>query len=472
MPPIDQAEREIFRLIIVRRNGSELLLCSDDSCFALPSVEILAHERHAFQLTTKAHSATGMKAYCLFFPEITAPKSSESSTRYAVMETLDDNDHPLTGCHWIRWSGDISQGRYSSSDAEAISQSLRQFDLNATTAGAGPFTKTGWVRELLAWTQQQLDTADLRLNGNFHQFTASPHFSLIRLETNGTAVWFKATGEPNAQEVGVTLRLAQLFPQSLPRILGVHAPWNGWLSEEFSGTTLDQFTDLSVWESAAEQLAQLQVASIDRISALLDARCKDYRLSRVADFVPAFVERMAFLMSLQEKQSPAPLRASELDFLHTRVLDSLCLLQHIGLPDTLGHMDFNPGNILVSGNRCVFLDWAEACVTHPLFTLEYLLEHARRCLPETKIAPVRIATAYLGPLQAVCPLDDLTQALRVSPLLAVLVCALATTNWRSSNLAGGSRLAGYLRSLTRRMYREATRIGEAKSAGTQSFCFV
>lgn len=472
MPPIDQTEREIFKLIIVRRHGSEILLCSKDSRLALPSVEILAYERQALQLTTKVRHTTGMKVDCLFLPEITAPKSNESTTRYAVMETVDDDGQSPIGCHWVRRGGDISQKEYSSSDADAISQSLRQFELNATTSKAGPFTKTGWVRELLAWTQKQLDTAELRLNGNFQQFNASPNFSLIRLETNETAVWFKATGEPSAHELGVTLRLAQLFPLSLPRVLGVHQSWNGWLSEELSETTLDQFPDLLVWESAAEQLAQLQVASIGRSSALIDARCKDLRLSRLADFVPAFLERMAFLMSLQEKQSPAALTASQLDSLGTRLLNSLFLLHRIGLPDTLGHMDFNPGNIVVSGNRCVFLDWAEGCVTHPLFTLEYLLEHARRCLPETKSAPVRIATAYVRPWRALFSLDDLRKALQVSPLLAVFACALATTNWQSPDLSGGFRQAGYLRSLARRMYHEAARIHEADNPVTQTLCLV
>jgi Phosphotransferase enzyme family len=472
MPPFDQTERETFRLIVVRRNGSELLLCSDDSRFALPSVQILPHERCALQLTNEARRCIGMQVCCLFIPQITAPNANESRKCYAVMEALDDDGQPLTGCHWIRRTGHSSHGQYPSSDADAISQSLRELDLNPTTAGAGPFAKAGWVRELLAWTQNRLDAAGLRLNGNFQQFNASPNFSLIRLETNGTAVWFKATGEPNAHELGVTLRLAQLFPLSLPPILGVHQLWNGWLSEELSDTTLDQFTELSVWEGAAEQLAELQVVSIDRNAALIDARCKDLRVSGLVDFVPAFLERMAYLMSLQEKRSPAPLTASELDFLGTRLLNSLLLLQHLGFPDTLGHMDFNPGNIVVSGSRCVFLDWAEACVTNPLFTLEYLLEHARRCLPQETEAPVRIATAYLRPWRTLFSLDDLARALGVSPLPAVFVCALANTGWQSPDLAGNSGKAAYLRSLTRRMHREATRIDEAESSVTQSSCLM
>lgn len=469
MPPLGQNEPETFRLVIVRRNGSEILLCSEDSRLALPSVGILPHERYALQLTNDVRNRIGITVYCLFIPEITDHSSNESPKRYAVMEALDDDDPPPTGCHWIPRS---SQGKYPSSDADAISQSLRELDVNAIRADAGAFTKAGWVRELLAWTQKQLNDAQLRLNGNFQQFNASPNFTLIRLETNGAAVWFKATGEPNAHELDVTLRLARLFPSSLPRILGIHRSWNGWLSEELSKTTLDQFTDLSVWESAAEQLAQLQIASIDQSSELIDGRCKDLRLSRLADFVPAFLKRMAFLMSLQEKHSPAPLTPSELDFLCTRLLNSLCLLQHIGLPDTLGHLDFNPGNIIVSRNHCVFLDWAEACVTNPLFTLEYLLEHARRCLPEEKNTPVRIATAYLRPWQALFSVEDLKSALRVSPLLAVFVCALATTQWQPPDLLGNSGQAGYLRSLTRRMHREAARIGMDEGSVTQSPCLM
>jgi len=70
-------------------------------------------------------------------------------------------------------------------------------------------------------------------------------------------------------------------------------------------------------------------------------------------------------MAAQQKQPPPPLTIRELAFLGERLQEAISVLQDFGFPETLGHIDFNPGNILITPARCVFLDWAEACVTHP-----------------------------------------------------------------------------------------------------------
>jgi hypothetical protein len=48
------------------------------------------------------------------------------------------------------------------------------------------------------------------------------------------------------------------------------------------------------------------------------------------------------------------------------------------------------------------------------------------------------------------------QATAFSPLVAVFVTAIAGKTWRSIDPTQDTRLAGYFRSLTRRMFREAT----------------
>jgi len=155
----------------------------------------------------------------------------------------------------------------------------------------------------------------LSLTGKFRQFNASPTFSLIRFETDGPALWFKATGEPNLHELPITVSLTRLFPGYLPPILGVHPLWNAWLCEEISSTTLDQFTELFAWVRVAEKLAELQIASIGKCCRLLDNQCRDLRLSKLVDLIPPFLARMAEFMAAQQKQPPIPLTIRELDFL-------------------------------------------------------------------------------------------------------------------------------------------------------------
>ncbi len=135
-------------------------------------------------------------------------------------------------------------------------------------------------------------------------------------------------------------------------------------------------------------------------------------------------------------------------------------LHDLHFPQTLGHIDFNPGNILISPARSVFLDWAEACVTNPLVTFEYLLEHMRRCYIHESAATEKITAAYLRPWHSFHSSRNLARGMTVSPLVAVFVCAVAGKAWCSPDTVHNPRRSAYLRSLSRRMYREATKAVE------------
>jgi hypothetical protein len=282
----------------------------------------------------------------------------------------------------------------------------------------------------------------------------------MRLETDGAALWFKATGEPNAHELPITLFLADLFPNHLPRILGVHTSWNGWLTTEAEGTPLDETTDCSSWERAAEGLAELQIASIGRTAELVDGKCRDLRLPLAAGQIDRFVTRMGEFMRVQEKQSPAPLAGTELLALGEGLKEAFSILQSFGLPDTLGHLDCNPGNLIVSPERCVFLDWAEACVTNPVITFEYLRRHKERSRIEEPAAESRITAAYLRPWASFFSPDDLRRAIAAAPPVAVFLHAIGGEAWRTLDPISNPALAAYFRSLTRRMFRDTVLAAE------------
>src|SRR6266436_3476410 len=93
------------------------------------------------------------------------------------------------------------------------------------------------------------------------------------------------------------------------------------------------------------------------------------------------------------------------------------LLESFHLPDTLGHIDLNPGNILVSAESCVFLDWAEGCVSNPCLTFEYFRQHWERSSLEGPAVGARITAAYLLPWQAFFSLEELRRAVAIAPLV-------------------------------------------------------
>lgn len=45
-----------------------------------------------------------------------------------------------------------------------------------------------------------------------------------------------------------------------------------------------------------------------------------------------------------------------------------------GIAETIQHDDFHDGQVFVRDGRYLFLDWSDACVSHPFFTLSVTLE--------------------------------------------------------------------------------------------------
>jgi hypothetical protein len=439
-------------LIITRRNASEILLLPIGSGWCLPRIDVDPEQRLAEQLTAEAMRVWKLETYCLL---ISSNRESTANTeaRCAVMEAVRQNDKSPAGSYWVARA--VAARCCELQDAGAISRSLLELDGYQKGQTAGQFACSGWLRELFRWTQRQIAPCGLRLTGGFRQLNASPKFTLVRFETDARAVWFKATGEPNSHELPVTVALARLFPRYLPRILGVHREWNGWLAEEAAGTSLDEIAEFAAWERVAGELAQLQIASVGKTAELLEAHARDLRIPRLVERIDPFIARMREFMAAQQKSVPAPLAASELAALAEGLKESCTQLASLELPDTIGHTDLNPGNIFVSEDRSIFLDWAEASVTNPAVTLQFLREYLVRAGIEEPAASEKLATAYLRPWAQLYPATDLRRALALAPLIAVFAYAVASDSWRSIEPTSDPQLAAYYRSLVRRMYREA-----------------
>jgi hypothetical protein len=466
MDVLKHTGQDAYRLIITRRSGSEILVMGNGPDWSLPRTEIPSRQRLAEQLTAAIRKSFELETYCLFVPTPPSSVRTGSNANYAVMESVKQNDPAPAGLYWM--PAGVLDPCCDVGEAKAVREALGELNSYATRKKPGPFGKAGWLRELFQWAEEQGDPLGIRLTGNFRQLNASPTFSLIRLETNGIALWFKATGKPNEHELPIASSLARLFPRFVPRVLGVHPAWNGWLTAEAPGAELDEIAECSAWERVAESLAELQISSIGKCSELLDGKCKDLRLARLCEWIDPFVARMGEFMAAQEKPSPAPLAKSELASLREGLAEGCELLESFHLPDTLGHIDLNPGNILVSAESCVFLDWAEGCVSNPCLTFEYFRQHWERSNLEGPAAGARITAAYLRPWQAFFSLEELRRAMAIAPLVAVFAYAVANDRWRSPGSLHDPAVAGYLRSLTRRMYREAINVAERSAPCLES----
>jgi aminoglycoside phosphotransferase (APT) family kinase protein len=169
---------------------------------------------------------------------------------------------------------------------------------------------------------------------------------------------------------------------------------------------------------------------------------------------------MAELMERQTKPSPRPLSRHQLSVLERETISALEELQADGLPNTLGHLDMNPGNFLISDSQCVFLDWAEAYVGPPCLTFQYLIELYRRLQRED--LPKERLRSYTRLWERRFSLQQIGASLRLAPLLAAFTYAAAVSAWRSPQTIS-SETAAYLRSLVRRMTREVGLLQESSS---------
>lgn len=448
-------------MIVLGRGGTEVLLIPDGERRVLPWVEIPRWQRVAENLTATVKSDWAEEVVCLFqLP--TESADDRGVTRYQAAEHLrtvnGPNPKPI---HWLAVSAADQDSLTEASDYVAIKQVRAMCSRGTEGSSARPFACVGWFGELRDWIQSVIEPMGFHLTGEFRQLNASPTFSLVRFETDGPALWFKAVGEPNVREFGITCALSRLLPNHISPALATRPDWNGWLSREVEGKLLSDVPDLALWERAAEALAGLQIESIDRGSQILSAGAHDLGSAALSKLIQPFMGVMAQLMERQPKVPPAVLDRKDLLLLEESLESGIQAIENVGIPETLGHLDLNPGNIVISESRCAFLDWAEAYVGNPLFSLEYLVQHAGRTFGAESGVGISLAQAYCALWGSVISPAAITDALTFAPLLAVYAYGVGNDVWRQPQELQ-EPTAGYLRSLARRMHREAKRITDRR----------
>lgn len=455
----EESGREAYRVIVFRGDGTETLLRSSDEGLHFPQVTIPQQQRIAENVTIAMKERWGKEIVCLF--ELDSPLAGQDNSRYVAAEHWRTSGDSAVSLQWVSVN-DLGQNSFAeSADYFALRNSLDHASAAVRDGSLGTFARLHWFEELYDWVGRTIAPRTLRLTGNFRQLNASPSFSLIRFETNGPAVWFKAVGEPNQREFPMTHALARLLPTYVPEVLGVRASWNGWLMSEVHGENLVESTSHLFWHAAASALAKLQIASMRSLGELAGCGAHDLGVRTLRELVSPFISDAADLMKKQSKTPPRILDETELMILEKRLRQGLCILENLKIPNSLGHLDLNPANLIVSGDSCVFLDWAEAYVGHPFFACQYLLEHFRH-LGADFGSQQQLVSSYLAPWEQIAPRDRVAEAAEFAPMLAVFAYAVGSGTWthpgRPNEPAGG-----YLRSLVRRMSIEAHKLNERRA---------
>ena len=373
--------------------------------------------------------------------------------RYYVLEGVEAGKSLTGGAVWIAAEQVVGRNEFA---RDAVFQGLLAQAKSYNKRGsAETFVHSGWLDELNSWIEARLSSRGWQLTGEWTQYNMGPWFCLLRCQTTGPYVWFKAVGHPNLREYAITRALADYASPYIPEILGTRDDWHGWLAVEACGHQLDQAWDIAYWQNAARSLARLQLASLENTSSLLIAGCQDLRLERISSRICPWFNRIADLMKQQLASPPRILTPDDLSLVEDRLQRACTQLQQCRLPEALGHADLNPGNVIVNSEQAVFLDWAEATISHPFFTFEYLVALLRRLRPDLEgwVDPLR--DAYSAPWRESYSDEWIMRAFELTPLMAVLAFAAGCTDQHDNGGNISPPMTKLLRALARRMHREA-----------------
>ncbi|MEV7558570.1 phosphotransferase [Streptomyces sp. NPDC089795] len=245
--------------------------------------------------------------------------------------------------------------------------------LGPTERRAG-WATTGGLREALGWAEEQLARAGRPAVGRPEQVRTWNLSGLFRYRTaDGGEAWLKAINPAfNAREGQVIALLGSVDATLVPTLLGSDA--------ERGRLLLDRVAGEDLWAPSAEDV----VAVVPRLVAAQAALAADGRAATAGlrdRTLPTLVVHVnALLDRLEEEWAVSPaadgpeeqvegrLTAAELAAaraLAGRLPALVAELTACGLPDTLVHGDFHPGNWRSDGTRAVVVDYADSAFGHP-----------------------------------------------------------------------------------------------------------
>jgi hypothetical protein len=215
------------------------------------------------------------------------------------------------------------------------------------------FAKPGGPAADLAWARTVLARHGLQPAGQPTQVRTWNLSSLWRLPMEGQTAWLKVVPRFFAHEASL---LTLLSGSPVPTVLGHDG--GRMLLAEIPGKDLHQTESPALLCDMVDLLVNLQCSWIGRSDELLALGLPDWRAPALEAEIGETVDRTLGEVS-EEDRATLTAFVRELP----RRFDELA---DCGLPDSLVHGDFHPGNLRSDGQVLTLLDWGDSGVGHPL----------------------------------------------------------------------------------------------------------
>ena len=226
-----------------------------------------------------------------------------------------------------------------------------------------PWEDPAWLATAIAWVDERLEEAGRSRTGEPDQMHVRPWSTVIQIPTAEGATYFKANTPELRHEALVALLLAQRVPDRVPPLIADDLE-RGWMLMEDGGRRLREVIaeerDMSRWDDILDGAADIARAMEPDVDELLAAGVPDFRLAVLPDRYAALVEADDIEQRFRDAVPRIREMAEE--------------LASYGVRETLQHDDLHDGQVFVKDGRQLILDWGDAVVSHPFFTLSVTLE--------------------------------------------------------------------------------------------------
>jgi len=220
-----------------------------------------------------------------------------------------------------------------------------------------------WRAQAYEWIDARLSEVGRDRTGQIDQPHMSPWATVLRVPTADGDLWFKASQEALRHEVAIVERIAARHPEFVPPLLAADAN-AGWMLMADAGEPLRAVVarerSLDRWYDVLPRYAEVQRDLAGDVDHLLAAGIPDRRLATL----PSAYERLVQEIGAEQRfREAVPM-----------VVDLCAELAAYALPELLQHDDLHDGQVFLRNGHYVLLDWGDACISHPFFTLSVTLD--------------------------------------------------------------------------------------------------
>lgn len=275
-----------------------------------------------------------------------------------------------------------------------------------------PWARPGGTAATLAWADEMLAVAERSRSGPAVQVKSWNLSSVWRIPTDAGDAWCKSVPPFMAHEGAIIELVGAHDPALVPPLVAADHTTGTVLLSDVPGDDLWDALE-PVLLDMVRRLVRLQAAWAVGVDDLLAAGLPDWRGAALGARFEAFAGRPDVRDLLTPEERAA------LDSFVDDMPRRLGELAACGLPETLVHGDFNPGNWRSDGRSLVLLDWGDSGVGDPLLDMPAFLsgieaEDVRARARDAWLAAWKVERPHADPWRAaelIAPLAAMRQAL-------------------------------------------------------------